>query len=56
MKPKRIVWWSAGAISLALLAAAFIAYWTSGNACDGNPAAQGDLMKAIVLLRLWQAQ
>jgi NADPH:quinone reductase-like Zn-dependent oxidoreductase len=48
MKLKRIVWWSAGAISLALLAAAFIAYWTSGNACDGNTAAQGDLMKAIV--------
>jgi NADPH:quinone reductase-like Zn-dependent oxidoreductase len=48
MKLKRIVWWSAGAISLALLAAAFIAYWTSGNACDGNTAVQGDLMKAIV--------
>lgn len=48
MKLKRIVRWSAGAISLALLAAALIAYWTSGNACDGNTAPQGDLMKAIV--------
>jgi len=42
------VGWSAGAISLALLAAASIAYWTSGNACDRDTAARGDLMKAIV--------
>ncbi len=40
--------WSAAAISLALLAAAFIAYWTSGNACDRDTPPRGDLMKAIV--------
>ena len=45
---ERVAWWSAGAISLALLAG-LIAYWTSGNTCyDRNTAAQGDLMKAIV--------
>jgi len=49
MKLKRIAGWSAGAISLALFAAAFIAYWTSGNACDRKTAPQGDLMKAIVI-------
>ena len=48
MRPKRIVRWSAAAISLALLAAAFIAYWTSGNACDRDTPPRGDLMKAIV--------
>lgn len=48
MKLKRIVGWSAGALALALLAAALTAYWTSGNACDGKTAPQGDLMKAIV--------
>ena len=47
MKLKRILWWSAGAISFALLAAAFIAYWTSGNACDGRSAPRGE-MKAVV--------
>src|SRR6266851_4952874 len=45
---KRVAWWSAGAISLALLAA-LIAYWTSDNTCsDRNTAAQGSRMKAIV--------
>jgi NADPH:quinone reductase-like Zn-dependent oxidoreductase len=48
MKLKRIVGWSAGAISVALLAAAFIAYWASGNACDHHAAPRGVLMKAIV--------
>jgi NADPH:quinone reductase-like Zn-dependent oxidoreductase len=49
MKLKRIAAWSAGAISLALLAAGFVAYWTSGNECDRKVAAHGDLMKAVVL-------
>jgi NADPH:quinone reductase-like Zn-dependent oxidoreductase len=45
---KRVAWWSAGAISLALLAA-LIAYSTSSNTCsDRKTAAQGNLMKAIV--------
>ncbi len=48
MKLKRIAGWSAGAISLALVAAALIAYWTSGNACDGDTAPRGERMKAIV--------
>ncbi len=48
MRVKRIAGWSAGAISLALVAAALIAYWTSGNACDRKTAVQGELMKAIV--------
>lgn len=48
MKLKRIARLSAGAISLALVAAALIAYWTSGNACDGDTAARGERMKAIV--------
>ncbi len=47
MKLKRVAWWSAGVVSLALLAA-LVAYWTSDNSCDRNTAAQGDLMKAIV--------
>jgi NADPH:quinone reductase-like Zn-dependent oxidoreductase len=45
---KRVAWWSAGAMSLALLAG-LIAYWTSSNICyDRNTAPQGNLMKAIV--------
>ena len=45
---KRVAWWSAGAISLALVAL-LIAYWTSSNACyDRKTAPQGALMKAIV--------
>jgi len=45
---KRVAWWSAGAISLALVAL-LIAYWTSSNTCsDRKTAAQGGLMKAIV--------
>ncbi len=48
MKAKRIVGWSAGAVAVALFAAALIAYWTSGNACDRKTAPQGVLMKAIV--------
>jgi NADPH:quinone reductase-like Zn-dependent oxidoreductase len=48
MKLKRIVTWSAGAILLALIVAALIAYWTSSNDCGRNATAGGDLMKAIV--------
>jgi NADPH:quinone reductase-like Zn-dependent oxidoreductase len=44
----RIARWTAGAIGVALLAAALVAYWTSGNACDHPTAARGPLMKAIV--------
>jgi NADPH:quinone reductase-like Zn-dependent oxidoreductase len=49
MTLKRILRWGAGAISLALLAAALIAYFTSSNACDSRTAPRGDLMRAIVL-------
>jgi NADPH:quinone reductase-like Zn-dependent oxidoreductase len=48
---KRVVKWSAVAISLAFFLAAvglLVAYWRSSNDCDRNTAAQGDLMKAIV--------
>jgi NADPH:quinone reductase-like Zn-dependent oxidoreductase len=48
MKLKRIVGWSAGAIAAALVAAALIAFWTSGNACDRETDPPGDPMKAIV--------
>ena len=48
MKLKRIVKWSAGAISLALLLAVFIAYWTSTNDCDRKIGAPSKPMKAIV--------
>src|SRR6267143_5481134 len=45
---KRVAWWSAGAISLALVAL-LIPYSTSNNTCsDRKTAAQGALMKAIV--------
>jgi NADPH:quinone reductase-like Zn-dependent oxidoreductase len=47
MKLKRIAKWSAGAISLALLVAVFIAYWRSTNECDRNTAAPINPMKAI---------
>jgi NADPH:quinone reductase-like Zn-dependent oxidoreductase len=48
MNLKRIARWSAGAISVALVAAAIIAYWSSGNACDQHTAPRGARMKAIV--------
>ena len=48
MKLKRIVKWSAGAILLALIVAALIAYATSTNDCASVVATQGDRMKAIV--------
>ena len=48
MKLKRVLKWSAGAISLSLLVAFLIAYAASSNDCDRIRAAQGDVMKAIV--------
>ncbi len=44
---KTVVWFIAGAISLALLAFLY-AYSTSDNSCDGNVAVPGDSMQAIV--------
>jgi NADPH:quinone reductase-like Zn-dependent oxidoreductase len=49
MKLKRVVGWSAIAISVALVVGALVAYFSSGNTCDDpNPAAPGNPMKAIV--------
>ena len=48
MRLKRFVIRSAGAIFLALVVAALVAYGTSSNDCDRRSAAQGELMKAIV--------
>ncbi len=48
MKIKRVLKWSAGAISLGLVAAAFVAYWTSTNDCGRITPTEGNLMKAIV--------
>jgi len=49
MKLKRILRWSAGAIFLALVATALIAYWLSDNACDDRSTAAPQYpMKAIV--------
>jgi NADPH:quinone reductase-like Zn-dependent oxidoreductase len=49
MKLKRIAGWSAGAIVVALVAAALIAYFASDNVCvDGGIAAPHNPMKAIV--------
>src|SRR5438552_7333764 len=48
MKTKRILKWSAGAILLALIAWAFIAYWTSSNDCDRITGTPTHPMRAIV--------
>jgi NADPH:quinone reductase-like Zn-dependent oxidoreductase len=48
MKLKRVVKWSAVAILVALVLAAFIAYWTSTNDCDRYNALPTNPMKAIV--------
>ena len=49
MSLKRALGWSALAVSLALLVAAFVAYRTSGNACDDrSAAAPASPMQAIV--------
>ncbi|HEY4369136.1 MAG TPA: NAD(P)-dependent alcohol dehydrogenase [Steroidobacteraceae bacterium] len=47
MRLKRVAWWSAGIISLPLLAV-LIAYWRSDNTCGRNTAADGELMKAVI--------
>ena len=49
MKLKRVVGWSAIAISVALVLGVLVAYFSSGNTCDApNTAAPGNPMKAIV--------
>jgi NADPH:quinone reductase-like Zn-dependent oxidoreductase len=49
MKLKRVVGWSAGAITLALLLVGFTAYWTSGNTCDDrNTAVPTNPMMAVI--------
>lgn len=49
MKLKRVIGRSVIAISFALFLALFVAYWTSGNACDDpGTAAPVNPMKAIV--------
>ena len=49
MRLKRVLKWTAGAIPLALLVTALVAYWTSSNACDGRDAAAPRTpMKAVV--------
>ena len=49
MKLKRVVGWSAIAISVALVLGVLVAYFSSGNTCDApNTAAPGIPMKAIV--------
>ena len=45
---KRILKWTSGAILVALIAWAFIAYWTSTNDCERYAAAPGNPMKAVV--------
>ncbi len=45
---KRIVKWSAGVISVALVLVTFIAYWMSTNDCDRSSAAPNNPIKAIV--------
>jgi NADPH:quinone reductase-like Zn-dependent oxidoreductase len=45
---KRILKWTGGVILLALIAWAFIAYWTSTNDCERYAAAPGNPMKAVV--------
>ncbi len=48
MKIKRVLKWSTGAILLAFVAWALLAYWTSANDCDRNTAVPSNPMKAIV--------
>ena len=45
---KRILKWTAGAIFVALIAWAFITYWTSTNDCERYAAAPANPMKAVV--------
>lgn len=48
MRLGRIVRWTAGALALALVAAALAAWFGASNACDHPSAPRGDAMKAIV--------
>jgi NADPH:quinone reductase-like Zn-dependent oxidoreductase len=48
MKLKRVIKWGAGAILVALVAGALVAYWTSSNDCDRKTGAPSNPMKAIV--------
>jgi len=49
VKLKRVVRWSAGVLSLALVATVLVAYWTSSNTCgDPNTFAPSQPMKAVV--------
>ena len=45
---KRILKWTSGAILVALIAWAFIAYWTSTNDCERYAAVPANPMKAVV--------
>jgi NADPH:quinone reductase-like Zn-dependent oxidoreductase len=45
---KRVVKWTLGTILLALLLWGFVAYWTSTNDCDRNPANPANPMTAVV--------
>jgi NADPH:quinone reductase-like Zn-dependent oxidoreductase len=45
---KRIVKWTLGTISVALILWGFIAYWTSTNDCDRNGSNPANPMKAVV--------
>jgi NADPH:quinone reductase-like Zn-dependent oxidoreductase len=45
---KRILKWTVGVILIALIACAFIAYWTSTNDCERYAAAPANPMKAVV--------
>jgi len=45
---RRLAAWTAGALALAVVAAALVAWFGSGNACDHPAAVRGDAMRAIV--------
>jgi NADPH:quinone reductase-like Zn-dependent oxidoreductase len=47
-KIKRILKWTGGLVLVALIAWAFIAYWTSTNDCERYAAAPSNPMKAVV--------
>ena len=49
MQLKRVLKWTAGVVSLALVAAVLFAYWSSDNECDeGNRVPAANPMKAVV--------